>query len=67
MKFEEGKYYSHRNFLDVYIKILTNLDDESLYISWYNKNWNKGKFFIGTDMIKVKKEYYNNWSEKYVD
>ena len=61
--FEENKKYNHPGFLDVYFKVLVIFPNDSMYISWYNKNFKYNNTFIDNDVINVKKEDYNNWSK----
>lgn len=59
--FQEDKYYTHSNFLDVYIHVLVKYPNDRYYISWYNKNWQNGKFWIDNEVVTIKSN--KNWSE----
>lgn len=61
MKFEEGNYYTHPGFLDVFFKVLTNFNNDSMFVSWYNKRMVHNPDFIGTDVITIKN--HEHWSK----
>lgn len=63
--FKENKFYTHRNFLDVYFKILVDYCDDKYFVSWYNKNFKVNPNFIATDTVTIKnKEGYSDYAPK---
>jgi hypothetical protein len=65
--FKIGSRYRHKNCIDVDIQVLDihidTPDLKILKILWLNRNWLNGNFIIDSDIIKIKKEQFNNWSK----
>lgn len=64
MTFEAGKYYRHRNFLDVdiYVVQADDLTDSTLLGIYWTLQRNHG-FVIAPETINVKKQHLDNWFE----
>lgn len=66
MRFEKDKFYTHRNFLDVNIRVKSASQDASpdygiaLYIAWHLKTGMPMGFY---QMIHIKPQQLENWSE----
>lgn len=64
-KFTKG-YWTHKAFMDVFIKVLSvqyiGPKYTKLKVMWWNKSQTGNPFFLGIrQVIKVRKEQYKNW------
>jgi serine/threonine protein kinase HipA of HipAB toxin-antitoxin module len=68
MEFQIGKYYAHRNFVDVIVKVIDlSYTDRgiNIVVNWYNRGASGDKYQMTStrDVIKIDGHLVKNWVE----